>query len=79
MATQAELVTQVQAIGTKLAKIEGETRSLLTKIDTVSAALAEAIANANTVTPELQSAVDALNAQAGVVDDLVADPEPPTP
>jgi septal ring factor EnvC (AmiA/AmiB activator) len=68
MATQAELTTQVQAIGATLTKIGTETTALLAKIDELNAVIA-----AGTVTPELQAAVDAVAAQAHVVDDLVPD------
>lgn len=67
--TQAELTAQVQAANDKLTKIGGETRGLLTKIDELTAL----IASGPPVTPELKAAVDALTAQAQVVDDLVPD------
>ena len=73
MATQAELTAQVQAATTTLAKIGTETSTLLDRI----AELTNVIANGPAVSPELQSAVDALTAQAKVVDDLV--PDAPTP
>ena len=73
MATQAELTAQVQAISATLTKIGTETSTLLTKIDELKAV----IAAGPPVTPELQAAVDALAAQAKVVDDLV--PDAPTP
>ena len=69
MASQAELTVQVNALTEKVAKIGAETRSLLTKIDD----LTQALANAGNVTPELQAAFDALAAQADVVDKLVPD------
>jgi hypothetical protein len=75
MATQAELTKQVKAIGDKLTKIGEESKTLLTKVDE----LKQAVADAEKVTPELQSAVDAVAEQAKVVDDLVPDPATPTP
>jgi len=69
MATQQELAAQVTAANGKLTKIGAETGTLLAKIEE----LKQAIANAPTVTPELQAAVDALSAQAQIVDDLVPD------
>jgi hypothetical protein len=78
MATQAELTTQLAATTAKVTKIGTETRTLLDKIT----ALQTAIDNmpAGTVTPELQAAADALDAQVTVVDDLVPDApaQPPT-
>ena len=74
MATQAELTAQVNTLTAKVEKIGTETRSLLTKIDE----LTEVINTGGEVTPELQGAVDALSAQADVVDQLVPDaPEEP--
>ena len=73
MATQAELTEQVKAISATLTKIGGETTTLLQKVSDLQAV----IANGPPVTPELQAAVDALAAQAKVVDDLVPDATPP--
>jgi len=69
MATQQELTAQITAATEKLTKIGTETGTLLTKIEELKTALA----NAGNVSPELQAAVDALAAQAAVVDDLVPD------
>ncbi len=74
MATQTELVAQLTAVNDQLKKIGTETAGLLAKIDELKAVIA-----AGTVSPELQAAVDALTAQAKVVDDLVADAPPVTP
>ncbi len=73
MATQAELTAQIKANTDKLVKIGTETSTLLQKITD----LTDIIAN-GPVTPELQAAVDALTAQAQVVDDMVVD-APPAP
>lgn len=73
MATQAELTAQVAAVNAKLTKIGDETRSLLAKVEELTAV----IANGPPVTPELQAAVDALTAQAELVDALVPDVAPP--
>ncbi len=73
MATQADLVVQLTAIKDNLVKVGGETTTLLAKIDELQALIANA-----PVSPELQAAVDAVAAQAKVVDDLVAD-APPAP
>lgn len=74
MATVAELTKQINDVTTELAKVQGETTTLLTKISDL-----QAVINSGNfpVPPELQTAVDALTAQAKVVDDLV--PDAPTP
>ena len=71
MATQAEVIIQLQAVTSQVAKIGTETSTLLVKIDELLAQVANAPA-----TPELTAAVDALKAQAQVVDDLVPDVPP---
>ena len=68
MATQAEAAQQLADVNQQLQKIGTETQSLLDKIT----ALEQAAGNAD-VQPELQSAIDAVVAQAKVVDDLVPD------
>lgn len=77
MATQSELSAQLKATTAKVEKIGTETRTLLTLVDDLKAALA----NQTGVTPELQAAADALDAQVAVVDELVPDlpTPPPTP
>lgn len=72
MATQTEIVAQLNATTEQLKKIGTETTSLLTKVDELLAVI-----NAGPVTPELQAAVDALQAQATTVDNLVSDVTPP--
>ena len=69
MTTQAELATEMAAVQAQLVKIGEETSSLLLNIIELTA-LVEAGGN---ITPELQAAVDAVKAQAQVVDDLVPD------
>lgn len=69
MATQSELAAQLTAATAKAEKIGNETRTLLTRITE----LLEQLNNAGTVTPELQAAADALQAQLEVVDNLVPD------
>lgn len=72
MATQQELAVQLTTATDQLKKIGGETKTLLQKVDELTA-----IINAGgPVSPELQSAADALTAQAKVVDDLVPDQVP---
>lgn len=70
MATQTEIVAQLNAVNEKLVaatakitKIGTETDSLLTKILAL-----EEIINAGTVSPELQAALDAVKAQADVIE-----------
>jgi chromosome segregation ATPase len=76
MATQSDAAAQLTSINTELAKIATETQGLLDQV----AALQAAASAAGNVTPELQSAIDAVAAQAKVVDDLVPDaPAAPTP
>ena len=75
MATQAELATQLNSVKDQLVKIGTETTSLLTKIDELKAVIAAGPA----IDPELQTAVDAVVAQAKVVDDLVPDAPAPAP
>lgn len=75
MATQAELTEQVRTLTAKVQKVGTETRTLLTRIEELLAV----IANGGQVTPELQAAVDDLQIQVNVVDELVPDAptEPP--
>lgn len=74
MATQAELVTAVQeqtvliqAIGTGITKIGSETDTLILRVKELS----DALANGDTVSPELQSAFDALASQVAAVSTAV--------
>ncbi len=76
MDTQAQTAAKVQAVTNELVKVGTETRSLLTKIDDLTAIINTGAVNTS---PELQAAVDALTAQAQLVDDLVPDAPPPTP
>ena len=72
MATQAEVIAKISALGDKLVKIGGETTALIARVDELQAVI-EAGGDAS---PELVAAVEALVAQAQVVDDLVADAVP---
>lgn len=74
MANQQELADQIKTVTDRLNKIGTETTKLIQKIDELVAAAGNA-----QVTPELQAAVDALAAQAKVVDDLVPDEIAPPP
>lgn len=75
--TQADLTAEVQAISATLTKIGNETTTLLQKVTD----LQNVVANGPPVSASLQAAIDALAAQAKVVDDLVPDapPAPPNP
>ena len=75
--TQTELAAQLKASTDQVAKIGGETRTLLTKVQE----LLDQLATQTGVTPELQAAADDLKAQLQIVDDLVPDAPttPPTP
>jgi len=76
MATQAESAAQVTTLTAQVTKIGTESRTLLTKIDELLALIAGGSPNTS---PELQAAIDALQAQVQVVDDLVPDAPPSTP
>jgi hypothetical protein len=73
MATSAELQASIESTTAQVAKIGTETTALLALAADLQAALDAAVANSNTISPELVAAVDALKAQVTVVDDLVPD------
>lgn len=75
MASQSELAASIRRVTENVAKIGGETRSLLSKIQ----ALTDAMAAAGGTTPEVDAAMADLQAQVVVVDGLVQDPETPAP
>ena len=70
MATQEEVTAALVAAKQQVDKIGTETRTLLTRITELLAQIAN---QGDSVTPELQAAVDDLKAQLQVVDDLVPD------
>jgi len=72
MTTQAEVISTIAAIGEKLAKIGSETTALKEQIQELQALLGDG----SDASPELVAAVEALAAQAQVVDDLVQDAVP---
>lgn len=72
MATQQELAADLAAVSANVEKIGGETRSLIEKIDELTAAV-EAAGN---TTPEVDAALQALKDQVAVVDALVPDAPP---
>jgi ubiquinone biosynthesis protein UbiJ len=69
MLNQSELAVQLTALTTQVQHIGVETDTLKTKITD----LETAINNGGTVSPEVESALNALKAQVQVVDDLVPD------
>jgi len=74
MTTVTELAARVEAQTAQVAKIGEETRSLITKINDLQAALTNAALPEDAI-----DALDALDAQLGIVDGLVADLPPPPP
>lgn len=79
MANQKDLADQLTALTTEVGKIGDETTATLQKVTDLEAALAAA----GDISPEVQTALDALKAQAQKVDDMVPDasatPENPAP
>lgn len=76
MATQAEIVSQLNATSAKLDKIAGETQSLIDKINE----LLTIIANTPNASPELVAAAESVRIKTDTVDLLVEDlPTPPAP
>jgi predicted nucleic acid-binding Zn-ribbon protein len=73
MATQAELVAELESIALAVEKIGTETSATLEKVAELEAALAAA----GNVGPEVVAALEAVKAQVAVVDSLV--PDSPTP
>lgn len=69
MQSMQELATAINDVTGKVAKIEAETRSLITKIGELQAA----IEAAGAVPPEVADALSSLQAQVDVVDALVPD------
>jgi ABC-type transporter Mla subunit MlaD len=74
MTTVTEIAARVEAQTAQVAKIGEETRSLITKINDLTSALANAALPEDAI-----DALDALDAQLGIVDGLVADLPAPTP
>lgn len=73
--TQEELAQGLTAVSAQVAKIGEESKVTLQKVTDLEAALA----NQTGVTPEVQTAFDALKTQVQVVDDLVIDTPTTTP
>ena len=81
MATQAQLAADLKAVLEQQKKTSGEITALQGSVDTLNAKIVEleaVIAAGGDATQELTDAVDAVKAQAQVVDDQIPDlPEPP--
>lgn len=79
MATQAEAAAQLQTVVANLDKVSGETQALKTEVQ----ALKDAATANGEVSPELQTAIDAVAARVAAIDALVPDApapvEPETP
>jgi len=75
--TQAEAAEALTKTNETLVKVSNETDSLLQEIDRLKKALDAAIAAGNQVTPELQAAVEAVDARAHAIDELVPDVQQP--
>ena len=73
MSTQAEAAAALQAVATQLDKVKGETTALVAEVQ----ALKDAATNADTVSPDLQAAIDAVASRTASIDGLVTD-LPPT-
>lgn len=70
MSTQTEVAAQLQTVVATLGKVKEETTGLLVEIATLKDLAANA---AQSVSPELQAAIDAVAQAAGAIDALVPD------
>jgi hypothetical protein len=75
--TQQEAVDKLTATNETLVKVSNETDSLLTEIETLKKALADAGGPGGTITPELAAAVEAVGVRAQSIDELVPDTQQP--
>lgn len=75
MAKQSEMAADMATVTAQIAKIGEESKKTLQKVTDLETALG----NQEDVSPELQSAFDALKAQVTVVDDLIPDAPAPAP
>jgi hypothetical protein len=75
--SQQEATAALTKTNETLVKISNETDALLREIEKLNKALADAIAAGNTITPELQAAIEAVDTRANAIDELVPDvPQP---
>lgn len=75
MATQAELAVELTAVKDQVIKVGNETRTLISRVETLTTALE----NAGGTTPEVDAALLAVKEQLVIVDELVPDAPPPPP
>lgn len=73
MSTQAEAAAQLATVAATLDKVSAESTALLVEIATLKDLAANA---ANTVSPELQAAIDAVSTRSAAIDALVPDAPP---
>ncbi len=75
--TQQQATEALTRTNETLVKVSNETDALLTEIEALKAALAAAGGPGGTITPELEAAINAVDARAHAIDELVADvPQP---
>ncbi len=78
MATQLELIEALKTVRAQQDKSTEEIKNALKTLSDKITELEEVIAKGE-ATPELTAAVDAVKAQAQVIDDLIPDLPPPPP
>lgn len=75
--TQSEATAALTKTNETLVKVSNETDALLREIENLKQQLANAGGPGGTITPELEAAVNAVDARAKAIDELVADtPQP---
>jgi hypothetical protein len=75
--TQQEALDSLIKTNETLVKVSNETDSLLAEIKTLNDELANAGGPGGIITPELQAAIQAIDARAHAIDELVPDvPQP---
>lgn len=72
--TDAEAVAKLTKTNETLVKVSNETDALLREIEALKAQ-----AEKDEVSPELQAAIDAVDARANAIDELVPDAQAPQP
>lgn len=75
--TQDEAVAALTKVNEGLVKIGNETDSLIEANKELQAALDEAVAAGNTITPRLEAAIKATGVRVDSIDQKVADVRPP--
>ena len=74
-----EAIASLNATNDTLGKVSTETDALIKEIERLTAALEAAGGAGGTITPELESAIQAVSARATSIDNLVADVPPVEP